>query len=174
MEKLIITVACDSRTSYPANHYCPDQKDIKAVAQHYIDAVHAGAAITHIHGVRTLDDKIQADGRQVSRMDHEGWVALDNAIRSKVDAVMQFGVASARIEEKVRLMGLHPDMMAVAFNAHDEYFNNDPGYPVKKMLAIHTQEELIEYAQAAERYNVKLEVECFHTGGFWNLSLIHI
>jgi len=172
MEKLIITVACDSRTSYPANHYCPDQNDIAAVAQHYIDAVHAGAAITHIHGVRTVEDKIQPDGRQVSRMNHEGWIRLDDAIRGKANAVMQFGVASARIEEKVRLMELHPDMMAVAFNAHDEYFNNDPGYPVKKMLAIHTQEELIAYAQAAEKFNVKLEVECFHTGGFWNLEFV--
>ena len=28
MEKLIITVACDSRTSYPHNHLCPPQEDI--------------------------------------------------------------------------------------------------------------------------------------------------
>ena len=27
MEKLIITVACDSRTSYPHNHLCPPQED---------------------------------------------------------------------------------------------------------------------------------------------------
>ena len=26
MEKLIITVACDSRTSYPHNHLCPPQR----------------------------------------------------------------------------------------------------------------------------------------------------
>ena len=45
MEKLIITVACDSRTSYPHNHLCPPQEDIAGVAQQYIDAVNAGAAI---------------------------------------------------------------------------------------------------------------------------------
>ena len=61
MEKLIITVACDSRTSYPHNHLCPPQEDIRAVAQQYIDAVNAGAAIAHIHGRRTLEETIQAD-----------------------------------------------------------------------------------------------------------------
>ena len=54
MEKLIITVACDSRTSYPHNHLCPVQEDIPGVAQQYVDAVNAGAAIAHIHGSRTL------------------------------------------------------------------------------------------------------------------------
>ena len=32
MEKLIITVACDSRTSYPINDLCPPQEDIAGVA----------------------------------------------------------------------------------------------------------------------------------------------
>ena len=38
-------------------------------------------------------------------------------ITDKVDTIMQYGVASARIEEKIELMKLGPDMMAVAFNA---------------------------------------------------------
>src|SRR5205823_5894154 len=59
MEKLIITVACDSRTSYPHNHLCPPQEDIAGVAQQYIDAVNSGAAIAHIHGRRTLEETIQ-------------------------------------------------------------------------------------------------------------------
>ena len=46
MEKLIITVACDSRTSYPHNHLCPPQEDIAGVAQQYIDAVNSGAFVT--------------------------------------------------------------------------------------------------------------------------------
>ena len=35
-------------------------------------------------------------------------------ITDKVDPIMQYGVASARIEEKIELMKLGPDMMAVA------------------------------------------------------------
>jgi 3-keto-5-aminohexanoate cleavage enzyme len=172
MEKLIITVACDSRTSYPINHLCPPQEDIDGVARQYIDGVNAGAAIAHIHGIRTLEESMQADGRQVSRIHHEGWKRLQDAILDKVDTVMQFGVASARLEEKVKLMELGPDMMAVAFNAHDEYFNPDPQFPPKRMMAIHPVEELLGYAKAAEQYRVKLEVECFHTGAFWNLEFV--
>src|SRR6266436_4810376 len=115
MEKLIITVACDSRTSYPHNHLCPPQDDIAGVAQQYIDAVSAGAAIAHIHGRRTLEETIQADGRQVSRIHHDDWRRLQEAIMTKVDPIMQFGVASARIEEKIKLMELGPDMMAVCY-----------------------------------------------------------
>src|SRR5215470_17117377 len=107
MEKLIITVACDSRTSYPHNHLCPPQENIRGVAQQYIDAVNAGAAIAHVHGRRTLEE----------------------TILNKVDPIMQFGVASARIEEKIKLMELAPDMMAVCFNAHDEYFQPEPSLP---------------------------------------------
>ena len=80
MEKLIITVACDSRTSYPINHYCPPQEDIDGVAQQYIDGIKAGAAIAHIHGIRTLEESMQADGKQVSRIDHDGWKRLQEAI----------------------------------------------------------------------------------------------
>ncbi len=172
MDKLIITVACDSRTSYPINHYCPPQEDIAGVAQQYIDGIKAGAAIAHIHGIRTLEESLQADGKQVSRIDHDGWKRLQEAILAKTDPVMQFGVASARLEEKVKLMTLHPDMMAVAFNAHDEYFNPDPQFPPKRMMAIHPVEELLAYAKAAEQYKVKLEVECFHTGAFWHLEFV--
>jgi 3-keto-5-aminohexanoate cleavage enzyme len=89
MEKLIITVACDSRTSYPHNHLCPTQEDIPGVAQQYIDAVNAGAAIAHIHGRRTLEETIQADGRQVSRIHHDDWKRLQDAIMNKVDPIMQ-------------------------------------------------------------------------------------
>ncbi len=153
MEKLIITVACDSRTSYPINHLCPPQEDIAGVAQQYLDGISAGAAIAHIHGVRTLEESMQADGKQVSKIHHEGWKQLQEAILEKSAPVMQF-------------------MMAVAFNAHDEYFNPDPQFPPKRMMAIHPVEELVGYAEAAEKHNVTLEVECFHTGAFWNLEFI--
>lgn len=172
MDKLIVTVACDSRTSYPNNPYCPEQHEIEKVATQYIDSVKAGAAIAHIHGIRVLEESMQADGRQVSRIDHDGWKRLQEAILGKIPAVMQFGVASARLPEKVKLMELKPDMMAVAFNAHDEYFQPDPSLPPKRMMAIHPVEELIAYCEASLEHKVKLEAECFTTGGFWNLDFV--
>ena len=39
MEKLIITVAGDSRASYPHNNYCPTQEDIPGVTQQYAIAI---------------------------------------------------------------------------------------------------------------------------------------
>src|SRR5262245_38665970 len=144
MDKLIITGAGHSH-----NHLCPPQQDIKGVAQQYIDAVNAGAAIAHIHGRRTLEESIQADGKQVSRIHHDDWKRLQDTIMDKVDPIMQFGVASARIEEKIKLMKLGPDMMAVAFNAHDEYLQHELSLPPKRMMALHPVEELIAYAKAA-------------------------
>ena len=172
MEKLIITVAANSRTSYPHNDLCPPQEDIAACAQQYVDAAKAGAAISHIHGRRTLEETIQSDGKMVSRIHHADWKKLHHMITDKVDTIMQYGVASARIEEKIELMKLGPDMMAVAFNAHDEYFQPVPTLPPKRMMAIHPVEELIAYAKAAEEHNVKLECECFQTGAFWHLDFV--
>jgi 3-keto-5-aminohexanoate cleavage enzyme len=86
--------------------------------------------------------------------------------------VMQFGVASARFDDKVRLMSFEPDMMSVCFNAHDEYFQPDPAFPPNKMFAIHPQEELIDYARAGDEHQVKLEIECFHPGAFWNIAFL--
>ena len=106
MEKLIITVAGDSRTSYPHNNLCPPQEDIPGVTQQYVDAVKAGAAIAHIHGRRTLEETFQADGKMVSKIHHADWKKLHESIMSKVDPIMQYGVASARIEEKIELMKL--------------------------------------------------------------------
>ena len=173
MEKLIITVAGDLRTSYPHNNLCPPQEDIAGVAQQYVDAVNAGAAIAHIHGRRTLEELIQADGKMVSKIHHADWKKLHDAIMGpcRSDHAVWRRVARA-IEEKIELMKLGPDMMAVAFNAHDEYFQPVPTLPPKRMMAIHPVEELIAYAKAAEEHKVKLECECFQTGAFWHLEFV--
>src|SRR5262249_51504264 len=123
-------------------------------------------------GRRTLEEPREAEGKEVPKIHHEGWKALQEAILDKTEPVMQFGVASARLEEKIKLMKLGPDMMAVAFNAHDEYFNPDPQFPPKRMMAIHPVEELTAYCEAAKEHGVTLEVECFHTGGLLDLVLV--
>src|SRR5690606_30303608 len=55
---------------------------------------------------------------------------------------------------------------------HDEYFQPEPSLPPKRMMAIHPQEELIDYARASKRHGVKLEIECFHTGAYWNIDFL--
>ncbi len=172
MDKLIITVTVDSTMSYPGNPLCPPTENTAAVAAEYIRAVNAGASITHIHGVHTLEHEIQPDGRRLSKTNYEGWRDLQERIKASCDPIVQFGIASARFDEKVRLMDLKPDMMSIAFNAHDEFFQPDPAYPANEMYASHPRDELEGYSRIAMEKGVKVEVESFHTGAFWNMNFI--
>jgi 3-keto-5-aminohexanoate cleavage enzyme len=172
MDKLIITVTVDSSMSYPANKYCPDPTDVERVAEEYIMSVKSGASVVHMHGVHKLEDDIAADGRKLSHVDFDGWKRMKDLILDQVDAMIQFGIASARLEEKIRLMELKPDMMSYCFNAHDEHFQPDPEYPANEIYATHPRAELVEFAQAAHDHGVKVEVESFHTGAFYNMRYV--
>ncbi|RHW24951.1 3-keto-5-aminohexanoate cleavage protein [Nocardioides immobilis] len=173
MDDLIITVTCDSTMSYPGNPNMPAIEDVEAVGQQYVDAVNAGASICHHHGVHYLETEMQADGKKLSRIDHDGWQGLTDKIKTVgTDPLIQYGIASARLEEKIKLMKQGPDMMSYAFNVHDEYFRPDPAYPANEMYSLHPRDELEEASKAALEHGVKLEIECFYTGAFWNLEFI--
>jgi 3-keto-5-aminohexanoate cleavage enzyme len=172
VDKLVITVTVDSTMSYPRNPPMPPIEDVEAVADEYVRSIDAGATIVHHHGIHRLETEIQPDGRRLSRIDFDGWRRLTENIRSRRDAIVQFGIASARLEEKIRLFDLKPDMMSYAFNVHDEYFRPDPDFPAVEMYAIHPRDELEEFCGAALKGGVKTEVECFYTGAFWNLEYI--
>ncbi len=171
MDKLIITAACDSRVSYPINHYClPSiRENARAIAEEYVRCLNAGASIAHLHGVRRLEAAIQEDGKKLSRVDVDGWREMTDAIRAGTDGIIQFGIAGARLEDRLPLMQLHPDMMSVAFNAHDEYFQPNPEYPPNAIYSLHPLDELREYGRLCARYGIKIEVETFHTGAIWNM-----
>lgn len=173
MDPLIITVTVDSSMAYPGNPLMPPIEDIEAIGQQYVDAVAAGASICHHHGIHHLEDEIQPDGKRLSRIDFDGWRDLTNTIKSGGgDPLIQFGIASARLPEKIKLMELQPDMMSYAFNVHDEFFQPDPAYPAVEMYALHPRDELEEFASAALEHGVKPEIECFYTGAYWNLEFI--
>ena len=150
----------------------PPIEDVDAVADEYVRAIDAGAAIVHHHGVHSLETEIQADGRRLSRTDFDGWRSLTENIRSRRDAVVQFGIASARLDEKIRLLELRPDMMSYAFNAHDEFFQPDPEYPAIEQYSIHPRAEIELFCRAAKEHRVKPEVEAFYAGAFFNLEYI--
>jgi 3-keto-5-aminohexanoate cleavage enzyme len=172
VDKLVITVTVDSTMSYPGNPNMPAIENVEAVAEQYVGAVNAGASLVHHHGVHRLEATMQADGRKLSQIDHDGWQRLTDLIRGRCNPVIQYGIASARLEEKIRLMGQGPDMMSYAFNVHDEYFRPDPAYPANEMYALHPRDELAAFATAAREHGVKPEVESFYTGAFWNLEFI--
>jgi 3-keto-5-aminohexanoate cleavage enzyme len=172
MDKLIITVTVDSTASYPGNPGMPPIEDLDTISDEYVRAVEVGASIVHHHGIHYLEDEIQPDGRKLSRIDHEGWRALTEKIRARCDCIVQFGIASARVEEKIALMACKPEMMSYAFNPHDEYFRPDERYPANEAYALHPRDELETFCAAAIEHGVKTEVECFYTGAFWNLEFI--
>jgi 3-keto-5-aminohexanoate cleavage enzyme len=175
MDKLIITAACDSRVSYPGNHYClpSTRENAVVIADEYVRCLDAGAAIAHLHGIRALEGEIQEDGKKLSRLDVDGWEEMTSSIRDRADGVIQYGIAGARLEHRIPLMKLGPDMMSVAFNSHDEYFHPDPAYPPNAIYSLHPLEELRDYAKVTAEHGVKMEVESFHTGALWNLRKLH-
>jgi len=175
LDKLIITAACDSSVSYPSNTNCPapTRENTGVIAREYVRCLDAGAAIAHLHGVRRLESALQEDGRKLSRIDVDGWAEITHGIRTERDAVVQFGIAGARFEDRLPLLDLEPDMMSVAFNAHDEYFHPDPEYPPNAIYSLHTLEELRGYAEELPKRGVKPEIEVFHSGAVWNLTKLH-
>jgi 3-keto-5-aminohexanoate cleavage enzyme len=169
MDKLIITVTCDSDSAFPGNPHNPTPKGMDAVVAEYIRGIDAGAAISHIHGPRKLDDAPQPDGSRLSSLEIPGWGKMREAIVSQRDTVMQFGIAGGRFAQRKELIRTYPpEMLSVAFVAHDECFDYDPTRVPKEIYGIHSRTELEEYCNICNELGVKIEVEAFHTGGFWN------
>jgi 3-keto-5-aminohexanoate cleavage enzyme len=166
MEKLIITVTCDSGMSYPRNPYNP--KGIEAFAEEYVRGVNAGAAICHLHGPYFLDEKLRDDNTKLSDLDLPGWQRLKDLITGKCDTIIQYGIANGRFPQRVELMKQRPDMMSICFNAHDECFDYEPGRTPVELYGLHNRPELEEYCRATAQHGVKVEVEAFHYGGVWN------
>jgi len=174
MKKLIITVTCDTTLTYPHNPNGPRPDNPKGVAEEYVRAINAGASICHTHGSYTSDPVIQPDGRQLQIPIMDGWREITERIRSTGKAIVQFGLASIRLEQKIELwQTLNPDMSSINFNSHDEYFQPDPRFPpAGYCYSIHPISELREYSRLAKDCGVKLEIECFSTGAFWAIQKI--
>ncbi len=169
MDKLIVTVTCNSTMSYPSNPNNPTSRGLEAVAAEYVRGVNAGASICHLHGPYTVDEKIREDGTKLSDLDIPGWRRLRDGILAECDAIIQYGIANGRFQQRKALIeDQRPDMLSTCFNAHDECFDYEPGREPVELYAIHDREELREYCELTEKLGVKIEVEAFHYGGVWN------
>jgi 3-keto-5-aminohexanoate cleavage enzyme len=174
MNKLIITVTCDSTMAYPSNPHNPTPKGYDEVAKEYIRSVNAGASICHLHGPYTIDEEIQADGTRLSDLDIPGWGKLKDDITSEVDCVIQYGIANGRFpQRKELLLAQSPDMVSVCFNPHDECFDYEPGCTPVELYGLHNRPELEDYVKFCPGAGVKIECECFHMGGVWNALRMH-
>jgi 3-keto-5-aminohexanoate cleavage enzyme len=165
MDDLIITVAADSKNSYPANPYFPgEQGDLRLIDQ-YVDAVKAGAAMCHIHGVATFQP-----GSTQPAIDYEAWTALTDGIRAGVDDVLiQNGIAGMSPESKRILAERQkPDMMSTICGPHDTRFRRDPGSDQEMDLyGICTRSELEELCRDSMSSRIPMEIEVFTSGPIW-------
>jgi 3-keto-5-aminohexanoate cleavage enzyme len=172
MDKLIVTVTCDSTMAYPGNPHNPTPKGYKEVAKEYVRSVNAGASICHLHGPYTIDREIQPDGTRLSDLDIPGWGALRQDILDGCGAsqpIIQYGIANGRFPQRRALMEFQrPEMISTCFNPHDECFDYEPGCEPVELYGLHNRPELEEYCRAAAELGVAIEAECFHYGGVWN------
>lgn len=168
MDKVVITVTCDSTMSFPRNPYNPTPKGQEAVADEYVRSVNAGASVCHIHGPSFVAEKLGADGTKLADLDIPAWLVLREHITSRVKPVIQYGIANGRFPQRVELMKQRPDMMSICFNAHDECFQPDPEYPAVELYGIHDRGELENYCRLTKLHGIKPEVESFHYGAVWN------
>jgi len=106
-----------------------------------------GAAVFHIHG----------EGQ---------WPAVISGIRAASDIVIQCGMSSLTLRERIEVFEQGSDMISIILNHHDEAFAK------VDCNVLHTKDELLDYAAACKKYGVRPEFEVWHTGSIWNLNYL--
>jgi 3-keto-5-aminohexanoate cleavage enzyme len=144
LEPLIITATPNICWLNPKVEY---PKTPEAIAKEAQRCKEAGAAILHIH----------AEGQ---------WAEVLKEIRSHIDLVIQCGMSSLPIPERLTAFESKADMISIILNHHDEAFAN------VDFNVLHAREELIEYTRLCKKYNVIPEWEVWHTGSIWNLNYL--
>lgn len=138
---LIITATPNVSWLYPEVRY---PRTIEALVQEAARCQAAGAAILHVHA-------------------EAQWAETVEALQSASDMIIQCGMSSLPIPERMDVFHQGADMISVIASHHDEAFSE------VDVHVLHPREELIEYAALARAYGVKLEMEIWHAGSAWNL-----
>lgn len=105
----------------------------------------AGASVLHTHG----------EGQ---------WVPVITEVRKRSDILIQSGMSSIALQDRIELFEQKSEMVSIILNHHAEAFaqvNCDMLHPLA---------ELEEYAVACRKYGVKPEFEVWHAGSIWNLN----
>ena len=105
----------------------------------------AGASILHFHGEKY-------------------WTEAIDALRAETDLILQCGMSSLPIPERMEVFEKGADMISIIVSHHDEAFVE------LDVHVLHPREELTEYADLSRRHGVKLELETWHTGSIWNIE----
>jgi 3-keto-5-aminohexanoate cleavage enzyme len=138
---LIITATPNICWLHPEVPYPVSPDEMVAEAQRCREA---GAAILHMHS--------------------EQWTEAIRGVRAASDLIVQCGMSSLPIPERMEVFRERADMISIITSHHDEAFAEVDTH------ALHPREELAEYARLSAEYGVRLEYEIWHTGSIWNLN----
>jgi len=105
----------------------------------------AGASVLHTH----------AEGQ---------WSEVIDGVRAKSDIIIQSGMSSIPLQERIELFERKSDMVSIIASHHAEAFAQ------VTCDVLHPLKELEEYCEACRRYGVKPEWEIWHSGSIWNLK----
>lgn len=141
MDALIITATPNISWLNPGVDYPRDPGSIAAEAR---KCEEAGASILHIHA-------------------EEQWRPVIRAIRDACGLVVQCGMSSLQIPERIEVFEEQADMISIVLNHHDEAFAET------ECLVLHPRDELEAYADLCARHGVVPEFEVWHSGSIWNL-----
>ena len=106
-----------------------------------------GAAVLHTH----------AEGQ---------WIEVIRAIRATSDIIVQCGMSSLEIDERMDVFREGADAISIILNHHDEAFAQ------LDCLKLHSKQELEQYATLCAKYRVAPEFEVWHAGSIWNLNYL--
>jgi 3-keto-5-aminohexanoate cleavage enzyme len=122
-------------------------KTPEAIAEEAALCREAGAAILHTHAESL-------------------WKETIRAVKSKTDVIIQLGMSSLQIPERMEVFEENGEMISIILNHHDETFAETD------CNVLHLKDELAEYARLCNEYGVMPEFEVWHSGSIWNLNYL--
>jgi len=144
MNPLIITATPNTCWMHPQVDYLKTPEDI---AQEALVCLEKGASVYHTH----------AEGR---------WTEVISAIRARCDCIIQCGMSSQTLDERIDVFKEGSDMISIILSHHDEAFLEED------FNVLHTKEELVTYAKTCAQYGLVPEFEVWHIGSIWNLQYL--
>lgn len=144
MEPLIITATPNISWLHPEVDY---PKSLESMTKEALLCQEAGAAVLHMHA-------------------ENQWQEAITAVRSNTEMIIQCGMSSLEIEDRMEVYQQKAEMISIILNHHDEAFAEVDTH------ALHPRDELDEYVRLSNEYGVKLEFEVWHTGSIWNLNYL--
>ena len=144
MQPLLITATPNICWLNPEVDY---PRTASAIAEEGSLCFENGATILHTH----------AEGK---------WTETIAAIKEKSEIIVQCGMSSLSIQDRMDVFSHRADMISVILNHHDEAFAQT------ECNVLHLRDELTEYCRLCNENHVIPEWEVWHAGSIWNLNYL--